>query len=476
MEIALDLSFFQIDNSQHPLFLIWAVFKSGGWIFFTFWFFYGIFLVRLYRTQNKFEAASNPVLLAIDVPRDNEQSMKAVEQMFVHMHGVEKRHSKWEQYGLGEIQLGYSLEIVSIDGYIQFLIRCPQKFRDIAEAAVYAQYPDAFITQVEDYAIKTNLKFPHPEYDLWGTEFAFTKKDPYPIRSYISFEHSLTQKMVDPMSSIMETLANLLPGEQIWLQWVITPIRSNWTAGGEALVKKIVKAKSEAKKTITDKVIGSTSNVLWDIGQSVLASPVQESKAKAANPDATIMLHLTPGQRLAVESIEAKISKVAFQTKFRFIYIGRKDIFSKKRVMSILGVTRQFSSNNLNGFKNHKRVKTSVDYFKKQREDNRKNKVLRAYKARSQTRGGAKGIVLNVEELASLYHFPSIEVKAPLIRKSDAKRTEPPTSLPTEIPFPGQAFPKVPQTPIVSRPTGYAEQPQREQPTIPTPPDNLPFE
>jgi hypothetical protein len=38
---------------------------------------------------------------------------------------------------------------------------------------------------------------------------------------------------------------------------------------------------------------------------------------------------------------------------------------------------------------------------------------------------------LNAEELATLWHFPTISTKAPLIKKAEARRAEPPVGLPT---------------------------------------------
>ena len=46
---------------------------------------------------------------------------------------------------------------------------------------------------------------------------------------------------------------------------------------------------------------------------------------------------------------------------------------------------------------------------------------------------GATPFMLCTEELATLYHFPTITVKAPLIKKAEAKRAEPPTALPVEF-------------------------------------------
>jgi hypothetical protein len=60
----------------------------------------------------------------------------------------------------------------------------------------------------------------------------------------------------------------------------------------------------------------------------------------------------------------------------------------------------------------------------------RKSKIVRNYKGRSYSSGGTPG-VLNVEEIATLWHFPlESVVKAPMIQKAPGRKSEPPMSLP----------------------------------------------
>ena len=40
--------------------------------------------------------------------------------------------------------------------------------------------------------------------------------------------------------------------------------------------------------------------------------------------------------------------------------------------------------------------------------------------------------MLNIEELASIYHFPAITVKSPLTPKVESRKGEPPIGLPIQ--------------------------------------------
>ena len=74
---------------------------------------------------------------------------------------------------------------------------------------------------------------------------------------------------------------------------------------------------------------------------------------------------------------------------------------------------------------------TKADYIlTKKRITWRQKKLLRAYKLRSPFRGWGWGRIMNIEELATIWHFPVMTVKAPLVRKTDVKKAEPPFSLP----------------------------------------------
>ena len=46
----------------------------------------------------------------------------------------------------------------------QFIVATEIKHKDLVEALIYAQYPDADITEIEDYAKWAPTHYPHPEY------------------------------------------------------------------------------------------------------------------------------------------------------------------------------------------------------------------------------------------------------------------------------------------------------------------------
>ena len=422
--------------------LIWVFIENWLWLVIYLFFVWVATLYWLDFRKKAFHAKREFVLLAIDVPVDNEQSPKAVENIFSQFTAILTGPSFLEKYIDGKHQEWISLEIVSIDGYVQFLIRINEKLRDVVEIAVYAQYPDCEITEIEDYVNNVPQEYPDPNYKLFGAEMLLGKDTAYPIKTYIEFEHSLSQELKDPMAALLETLGMLKPGEQTWLQICITPVLDKvWVKKySTKLINKLLGKKEPPEKS-----------KLW---VRILLFPLRGiakiidmfsgggggGKDSSGGGDSEIlkspMLALTPGERDVVEAVERKASKMGFLTKFRLVYVGKKEVFHKPRgFASVFGAIRQFSTQNLNFFMPDMSTLTDWDYFFKQREiNNRRNYLMSKYVNRKNWSGSnGYGFILNTEELASLYHFPMSTVKTPLLKRTMGKKTEPPIGLPVQL-------------------------------------------
>ena len=327
--MGLDFTFF---NQLDPrVFIIVAASLIGLFSVLALFFFIKIFFwFYLPIKQKKFIDSYDYILLAIDVPKENYQSPKAVESIFTTLSGAYSGPTKKEIYFEGRVQLPFSFEIVSIEGYIQFLVRTPAIFRDLVEAAVFSQYPNANIIEVEDYVNSIPVEFPDENYNLWGAEIYPIKKDVYPIKTYPMFEHALSQELKDPMSALLETMSRLGPGEQSWVQIVITPTMEDWQARATAEVKKLIGEKVKKGKTIGEIITDPILN-LFDMAADTLVIQSEKESRATGYEQINKMQNLTPGEKNIITAIQNKMSKVAFLTKIRFIYSGRKEYYSLAR-------------------------------------------------------------------------------------------------------------------------------------------------
>ncbi len=420
---------------SNPFQVFGLILRNGGLVLFFPILVWGCWTYWKAYIQNNYAAKINWVLLAIDVPKLNEQSMAGIERIMEALHGVHFGPNKKEKYWIGVLPEMFSLEIVSIDGYIQYFVRTADYNVDLVKGAFFAQYPDAEIVEVEDYVDNVPQHFPNDEgIDMWGTEFVLAKPEVYPIKTYEFFEHSLTGIFADPMAALLELLSRLRPGEQVWLQFIITPTSHTWRESGLKEVADLIEKKIPTKKDMTDRVIditrgalGTVHDALWTVETSGDSSGADE------NPDGKWM-SMTTGDKIIVEEIQKKISRMGFKTKFRFIYMAPKEVMSTYRVVgSALGAIKQFSTLDLNAFTTGSHLVTSKPTygFVQRRRNWRKRKLMLGYKYRSNW-SGESPYVLSTTELATLFHFPTEVVKAPLVAKAVAKKAEPPSHLPVE--------------------------------------------
>jgi hypothetical protein len=413
-----------------------------GWIPVAIAFLWGSFRLWMYYRQRQWAIKNGKfTILAIDIPRGNEQSPKAVENLFTYLAGAHGSINLIEKYWEGKFQLAFSFEIISIGGYTQFLIRTPIVQRDLVESAIYAQYPDSEITEVDDYTAPfKDVRFPNDKYDIVGSEFIQHQPAAYPIKTYEEFEHVMGEPEThfkDPMAALMDLCSSMRPGENFWYQILVIPIGFDWMGDLDKEVSKILGEKAKFKKNILHYGADAALGLISGLGDAVLA-PSEPVKKIEKKEDVLKMMNLKPKQKKRVEGIEKKSSKVAFAFKIRFIYIAEKEIFNKaKSFGGFVGYMKQFAAVDSNNLKpDMDKTATSTAYFFRISNLNaKKNRILRNYIKRDTVAGRKRGL-LNVEELATIWHFPHEGVvKAPLIQKAPGRKAEPPMTLPQSEQF-----------------------------------------
>lgn len=394
-----------------------------------------VFLFYLDNLQSKFKATIKQIILAVDIPKNNEQNLAAVEQIYVNLTAIKSSPNWIEKYFQGKGPLSISLELVSIDGYIQFLIRTPERYRDLISNSIYSQYPEAEIVQVDDYVnmIPSNIGDRECPMQLWGTEFILDKPSAYPLKTYKHFEHQPSESFNDPLTPLLEAYSRMGPGEAAGLQIILTPLGDGWKKSGADEIKKLFGAVITSAHP-TDKYLKPFFDFFYNLTIFLLSTFGLQLKVLAkVEPKIKTMTELTPGERLVLERIQEKLALPSFSTTMRYFYLAKREVYNRNRgVDSIKGAMSQFGQSNLNSFGMHGMSRTDVDYYFVEQRVRPKIKSLASYyKARS--RGGATEFFLSTEELATIYHFPTIDVKTPMLPKSMIKKSQPPTFLPTVL-------------------------------------------
>ena len=138
----------------------------------------------------KCEMASRRSVLELKRRPDVEKHIKAMESVFAgwwQIHDPPNVREKWLD---GEYQLGFSIEMVSTEGKVHFYIRLPEESRRIIESALYAQFPDAELLEVEDFLKAVPENIPNRDWRMWGSTLKLEKEVVFPLPTFPRFfEH-----------------------------------------------------------------------------------------------------------------------------------------------------------------------------------------------------------------------------------------------------------------------------------------------
>ncbi|MBU4056807.1 hypothetical protein KJ695_02765 [Patescibacteria group bacterium] len=370
------------------------------------------------------------LLLEIKVQAGIEKGPQIFEHILTGLYAVRGGaiDTDFDIYLKGVVESYFSLELAGIDGRFYFFMYVPEKMKDLAEAQIYAQYPQAEIKEAEDYAKVGPTDFPDKNWDIWGAEMILDKEDAYPVRTYNQFQEKITSELIDPIAAFIEEFGKHNPGEQTWFQVLIRPVDDYWKKDAAEIVAKLIGKKIKKKTTFFTGAKKDLSDIILNLRFAPFEA-LEYKKEELPNLPESLMLFLSPGEKEVVEAIEKNVAKVGFETMIRWFYIGRKKVFNKaKGFFSVMGPLHQFTSQNLNMFAVDGRTKTSAYYvITEMRKNIRKRLLVNRYRRRDFYQ---RGFVLNLEELATLYHFPTIGVEAPQTPRVQARKSESPRELP----------------------------------------------
>ncbi|MEK7646577.1 MAG: hypothetical protein AAB381_02685 [Patescibacteria group bacterium] len=375
--------------------------------------------------RSKFRLSLKYATLEIRLPKDTFKSPLAMETFLHAIHNTSDG-SLYNQFWKGEYRPHYSLELVSVEGQVKFFIWCEDRRKGGVMSALYSQFPGIEIIDKEDYT--KSVHYDPKTMKVWGTEFILTKEDAYPIKTYVDYGLDKDPKeelKVDPLVPVLEFLGSVGPNQQLWMQWVVRAHKKDQRKAGH-LFKKTDQWKDDAAEIV--------NKIMMRDAKTKISGTKDKDSGRVIPPT------LSEGEKNIVAAIERSLEKVAFDVGIRVLYIAKKDVFSTPfGIGGVMASFKQFSTENLNGFKPNGDVGLArlgglpwEDY-----KDIRRNKIteeiLGLYKRRNFFYSGSKHgktIVLNAEELATMYHFPGSVATTPGIQRVSSKKAEAPTNLP----------------------------------------------
>ena len=165
----------------------------------------------------------------IRVPKNSETSPEAMAACF---QALPKIHSTlWDR--LFAKQQALCLEIVTWNQRIYFMVVVPTQMASYFTSQLIAQYPQAFISPVGDYMpyFFTNQSLKDSMENSAFGQMGLTQPGYLPLKTYKDFQD------IDPLSTILGTVAKANPADKILIQFLINAPPKNWQSAGAKIAQ-----------------------------------------------------------------------------------------------------------------------------------------------------------------------------------------------------------------------------------------------
>ncbi|MBI2482609.1 type IV secretion system DNA-binding domain-containing protein [Candidatus Uhrbacteria bacterium] len=361
-----------------------------------------LFIVRaIARRSAMLRAAFDLVVLQVLVPKDaqggdkGDQSIQKIQEaiaktevFFTSIGGLRA------QRGMGSWFRGrtdhIAFEIVAHDGQVKFFVAVPNALRSFLEEQLHAQRSDAYIDVARDYNIF------QPTGVVLGTTLTLKRSGYFPVKSYKKLD-------ADPLDGLTNAMSKVTELEGAAIQLVVRSARKEWRSGGVSIASKM-----QQGKTLDEAMGGGWMSGLW---KSVGAASGTASK----QPE---KIHqLSPMEQEIVKGLEEKAAKFGVDVNVRVLVSAETNDRAKTLLASI---TQAFAQYNIPQYGNMfvtggtSSAPKLIEQFIYRKFDEKKR------------------LVLNVEEMASVWHLPLPTTETPTVQWLSSRRLPPPVNMPQE--------------------------------------------
>lgn len=332
-----------------------------------------------------------------DDQRKNFQEMMAVvEPFYANLNSIftDSIEKKWT----GQDHI--SLEIIAKNNLIYFYVGCPRRISEIVVKNLHAQYPHAEIVLDDQYSI-----FPDKPLKIGAAILGLKKPFMFPIKTYRLLEE-------DPLNAITNSLSKFKEDESAGIQFLLRPANSMWRIAVERTAYNLQHGKVKITSNSPGlKAMDTIFNVLGSVAKTATTGDSESKKDGLIDEN-----KLTPMQESQVKLLGEKASKLGFECQIRVMTVSPTQEMADQNVKEICSAFSQFNAPESNGLVK-KRAKKKAEEIA--------NYVFRIF-------GPGKRLILNTEELCTIYHLPNRFLEAPSIAWLLSRKSAPPFNLPTE--------------------------------------------
>lgn len=382
-------------------------------------------ILKQKRKAKEFERALKMIPMLIHLPpstddiqgggrdeRDvNDEAISQATIMYTIISSTLKKSGmKTHVYG----QKYFSFEIVAVDGFVKYYAVVPAVLTETVKQAILTSYPTARLeeTEVENIFSRDGMDDSGGTEDQYnaenfvaGGELVMKKEVEYPILTFQEMKW-------DAQLALLNAFSKVRIGEGLGLQVMFRPLDSGWSKNAETKIKNI----KSGKKGFGSKGSNLPTRVLYlltDLIRAPFEVPDEHKKDKdEQNPE------LSQRKQEEIQAIDVKAKFPAFECLIRIVAHSKSKARSEGLVGGVVAAFSQFDSPNSNGFKYDlsKKVDQLVTDY-----------IFRFFPVSN------KKIVLNTQELATIFHLPSqVSIPSSGVERQMTKQVDGPASLITD--------------------------------------------
>src|SRR3989338_3163730 len=292
----------------------------------------------------------------------------------------------------------FSFEMVVHNGLIYFYIDTPQRLRSFIEQQIHAQYPYAQIDEMTDYNIFTEKS------TIVGSYLVDQSKHIFPFKTYKKMDS-------DPLSGFLNALARIRENNSAAaIQFVVRSAKRKWRRPGVRIVREVRKGKKFERVAHQSAFMRGFHKSTETLGQLFTSRKNQNLSEQHKS------YQLSPMEEEMLKGIEEKLSKGGMDVTVRILSASDDPSMAQLHLENLVNAFSQFNLYRYgNSFKGiiPRRQSILIEDF-----------IYRTFHPH-------RHIVLNTEELASLWHLPLHSTEAPNIAWLQSRKAPPPANLPT---------------------------------------------
>jgi len=342
-------------------------------------------MIRVAKQYDNEQNSQNPDLW--------KEEIGAMEQLLASFAQLRDRKMSWKTILYGKPTITLEIANPANDEEILFYVSVPRRFQSSLEKQVHSYFPDSMIEKIEDYTI-----FSPGSYTAMGI-VKLAKSGSLPIKTYEMMDN-------DPLNEITNAFSKLAEkGEGASIQIVLQDPGKLWRSKG----KKIAHEMQQGKQ-LKNAQGGFIHGAMEEVGKGLGPKPSEQ-------PQSEKIIQLTPEEQELVKSIETKTAKTGFKANIRLVASAQTQERAEEILSHMENAFSQFENPGVNHF-NVRRIgaKSKKQAF---------NYIFRAFNE-------DYTLLLGVEEVSSIFHFPISTTETPKIKWLKAGSAQPPTDIPKE--------------------------------------------